>query len=45
MHTMCNVQALITTALVRMAESEGEVQEEMLTFEFVPIHSCFYFCS
>ena len=44
-HAMCNVQALITNALVHMAESEGEVQEETLTFEFVPIHSCFYFCS
>ena len=42
---MCNVRALIMNALVYMAESEGEVQEEMLTFEFVPIHSCFYFCS
>jgi len=42
---MCNVRALITNALVRIAESEGEVQEETLTFEFVPIHSCFYFCS
>jgi hypothetical protein len=32
---MCNVQALITNGLLRMAESDGEVQEETLTFEFV----------
>lgn len=36
-HAMCNVQALITNGLLRMAEweSDGEVQEETLTFEFV----------
>jgi len=45
MYAMCNVQALITNALVHMAELKGEVQEETLTFKFVPIHSCFYFCS
>ena len=42
---MCNVRVLITNGLVRMAESEGEVQEETLTFEFVSILSCLYFCS
>jgi hypothetical protein len=40
---MCNVRALITNGLVRMAESEGEVQEETLTFEFVLILSSLYF--
>jgi hypothetical protein len=46
-HAMCNVRALITNGLVRMAESEGEVQEETLTFEFVLILSCldFYLCT
>ena len=42
---MCSVQALITNSLVRMAESDGEVQEEILTFEFVLILGCFYFRS
>ena len=42
-HAMCNVRALITNGLVRMAESEGEVQEETLTFEFVLILSSLYF--
>jgi hypothetical protein len=42
---MCNIQALITNSLVRMAESDGEVQEETLTFEFVFILGCFYFRS
>ena len=42
---MCNVQALITNSLVCMAESDGEVQEETLTFEFVSILRCFYFRS
>jgi len=42
---MCNVQALIMNGLVHMAESEGEVQEETLTFEFVLMLSCLYFCS
>lgn len=42
---MCHVQALITNGLVRMAESEGEVQEETLTFEFVLILGCLYFRS
>ena len=42
---MCSVQALITNSLVRMAESDREVQEETLTFEFVLILGCFYFRS
>lgn len=42
---MCSVQALITNSLVRMAESDGEVQEETLTFECVSVLGCFYFCS
>jgi hypothetical protein len=35
---MCNVQALITNGLVRVAEADGDVQEEQLTFEFVLLH-------
>jgi len=34
---MCNVQALITNGLLLMGESDGEVQPEMLTYEFVPV--------
>ena len=42
---MCNVQVLITNSLVRMIESDGEVQEETLSFEFVSILGCFHFRS
>src|ERR1700724_3141153 len=42
---MCSVQALITKSLVRMAVSDGEVQEETLTFKFVSILGCFHFHS
>ena len=42
---MCSVQALITNSLVRMIESDGEVQEETLTFELVSILGFFYFRS
>ena len=38
---MCNVQALITNSLLHMGDSDlesgGEVQQETLTYEFVPI--------
>ena len=44
-HAMCSVQVLITNSLVLMAESDGEVQEETLTFEFVSILGCSYFHS
>ena len=44
-HAMCSVQALITNSLVRMIESDREVQEETLTFEFASILCCCYFCS
>ena len=44
-HAMCSVQALITNSLVRMIESDGEVQEETLTFEFALILCCCYFRS
>ena len=44
-HAMCSVQVLITNSLVLMAESDGEVQEETLTFEFVLILGCSYFHS
>ena len=44
-HTMCSVQALIMNSLVLMAESDREVQEETLTFEFVSILGCSYFHS
>jgi hypothetical protein len=40
---MCSVQALITNSLLCM--TDGEVQEETLTFEFVSIFGCFYFRS
>ena len=33
---MCNVQVLIINGLLHMSKSDGEVQEEELTYEFVP---------
>ena len=42
---MCSVQVLIMNSLVLMAELDGEVQEETLTFEFVSILGCSYFHS
>jgi hypothetical protein len=33
---MCNVQVLIINGLLHMSEVDGEVQEETLTYEFVP---------
>lgn len=39
------MRVLIMNSLVHMAESEGEMQEETLTFEFVLILRCLYFYS
>jgi hypothetical protein len=33
---MCNVQVLIINGLLLLSEADGEVQEETLTYEFVP---------
>jgi hypothetical protein len=33
---MCNVQVLIINGLLHLSEADGEVQEETLTYEFVP---------
>ena len=33
---MCNEQVLIINGFLHMSEADGEVQEEMLTYEFVP---------
>ena len=35
-HAMCNVQVLIINGLLHLSETDGEVQEETLTYEFVP---------
>jgi hypothetical protein len=34
---MCNVQVLIINGLLLVSEADGEVQEETLTYEFVPM--------
>jgi hypothetical protein len=34
-YAMCNVRSLITNALLRLQESDGEILEESLTSEYV----------
>src|SRR5271163_631139 len=34
-YAMCNVQILIINGLLHVSEADGDVQEEMLTYEFV----------
>lgn len=34
---MCNVQVLIINGLLHVSKANGEVQEETLTYEFVPV--------
>ena len=35
-HAMCHVQVLIINGFLCMSEADGEVQEETLTYEFIP---------
>jgi hypothetical protein len=40
---MCNVQVLIINGVLRLSEADGEVQEETLTYEFVPVLVSLFF--